>query len=198
MRVVLPGRALVLVAGMPGAGKSTLLASLPRDPQVAVLDSDTQRAAMRRLLPGVRYRYYRWLVHLLHRLAVLRAACSAVAVVVVHLPATDPTSRAVLARLAALTGRAAHLLWLHVDAADARRGQRTRGRVVSHGSFSAHAARAASTTAALRDGPAGGWTKVRILDRTAAAGGLRLVHGTCPPRRVVLDAGAPPRRARPR
>lgn len=175
VRIEVPGRALVLVAGMPGAGKSTLLAGLPPDPRVAVLDSDTQRAALRRALPGLRYRHYRWLVHLLHRLAVLRAACSAVPVVVVHLPATDPTTRAVLARLAARTGRAAHLLWLHVDAADARRGQRERGRVVSPGSFSAHAERAASTTAALREGPGGGWQEVRVLDRAATAGGLRLV-----------------------
>jgi predicted kinase len=198
VRVVVPERALVLVAGMPGAGKSTLLAALPPDPRVAVLDSDAQRAALRRLLPGVRYRHYRWLVHLLHRLLVLRAACSAVPVVVVHLPATDPATRAVLARLAALTGRRAHLLWLHVDAADARRGQRERGRVVPPSSFSAHAARAATTTAALRNGPTGGWHEVRVLDRAATAGGLRLVPGGGPPQRGVIEAGAPSTRARPR
>jgi predicted kinase len=198
VRVAVPTRALVLVAGMPGAGKSTLLAALPPDPRVAVLDSDVQRAALRRALPGLRYRHYRWLVHLLHRLAVLRAACSAVPVVVVHLPATDPATRAVLARLAALTGRTAHLLWLHIDAADALRGQRERGRVVPHGSFSAHAARAASTTEALRDGPAGGWHEVRILDRAATAGGLRLVPGGGPPQRGVIGAGAPSVRPGPR
>ncbi|MHA6784469.1 AAA family ATPase [Pseudonocardia saturnea] len=194
MRVVLPERALVLVAGMPGAGKSTLLAALPPDPRVAVLDSDAQRAALRRLLPGVRYRHYRWLVHLLHRLAVLGAAFSAVPVVVVHLPATDPGTRAVVARLAALTGRSAHLLWLHVDAADALSGQCERGRVVPAGSFHTHAERAVATTRALGDGMREGWHEVRVLDRAATAGGLRLAHGERP----MIDASAPPVRARPR
>lgn len=194
VRVAVPGRALVLVAGMPGAGKSTLLAALPPDPRVAVLDSDARRATLRGLFPGVAYRHYRWLVHLLHRLAVLWAALSGVPVVVVHLPATDPATRAVLARLAAVTGRTAHLLWLHVDPADARRGQRERGRVVPDGSFYAHAARAASASAALHDGPAGGWHEVRVLDRAATAGGLRLAHGERP----MIDASAPPVWARPR
>jgi predicted kinase len=49
VRLVLPGRSLLLVAGMPGAGKSTLLARLPARPDVVVLDSDAQRAALRPL-----------------------------------------------------------------------------------------------------------------------------------------------------
>ncbi|MDN5932847.1 MAG: Zeta toxin, partial [Pseudonocardia sp.] len=157
-------------------------------------DSDARRATLRGLFPCVAYRHYRWLVHLLHRLAVLWAALSGVPVVVVHLPATDPATRAVLARLAAVTGRTAHLLWLHIDPADARRGQRERGRVVPDGSFSAHAARAASASAALRDGPAGGWHEVRVLDRAATAGGLRLAHAE----RAAVGASAPSGWSRPR
>jgi predicted kinase len=117
LRLHLPGRTLLLVAGMPGAGKSTLLGSLPRSPELVVLDSDEHRRALARLLPGIAYRRYRPLVHLLHRLAVVRAAWSATPTVVVHLPATDSSTRAVVALLARLTGRTAHLLWLHVDPA---------------------------------------------------------------------------------
>lgn len=175
MRVAVPGRALVLVGGMPGAGKSTLLAGLAPDPRVVVLDSDVHRARLRRALPHARYGAYRWLVHLAHRCAVLRAACSRTEVVVVHLPATGPGTRAVLARLAALTGRRAHLLWLHVDAEQALHGQRVRGRVVGAGSFAGHAARAAATTADLLTGHVPpGWHEVTVLDRDRARAGLVL------------------------
>jgi predicted kinase len=174
----LPGRTLLLVAGMPGAGKSTLLAALPDRPGQVVLDSDAYRVALRRLLPGVPYGAYRPLVHLWHRLAVLVAASSAAPTVVVHLPATDPATRAGVARLAALTGRSAHLLWLHVDTEEARRGQHARGRVVPDASFAAHAERAAGTAAALLDDPPEGWSGVTVLDRSAARAGLRLASGT--------------------
>lgn len=178
VRLALPGRTLLLVAGMPGAGKSRLLAGLPAAPGVAVLDSETYRAVLRRVLHPLPYAVYRPLVHLWHRLAVLRAAASRARTVVVHLPATDAGTRAAVARLAALTGRSAHLLWLHVDAEEARRGQRDRGRVVPDPSFRAHAVRAARTTAELREGerpPA--WGTVTVLDRDAALPGLRLDSG---------------------
>lgn len=168
--IAVRGRALLLVAGVPGAGKSTLLASLPPDPRVAVLDSDAQRAALRRALPRARYRHYRALVHMWHRAAVVVAAASAVPVVVVHLPATDPGTRAAVARLAALTGRSAHLVWFTVDPGEARRGQHERGRLVPDASFARHAAAAARTP----DGH--GWASVTVTDRTRARGGLRLDH----------------------
>ena len=114
-RIDLPGRTLLLVAGMPGAGKSTLLARLPAAAGLVVLDSDAYRDALRRVLPGLPYAWYRPLVHLWHRIAVLLAALSDVPTLVVHLPATDERTRAAVARLAALTGRSAHLLWLHAD-----------------------------------------------------------------------------------
>lgn len=169
VRLELPGRALVLVAGMPGAGKSTLLAGLPADPRVRVLDSDAQRAGLGRVLPGVPYGSYRWLVHLLHRAGVLWAAASATPVVVVHLPATDPGTRAALARLAALTGRSAHLLWLRVDPAEALRGQARRGRIVPGASFTRHAAAAAHVPEAAPE-----WAGVTVLDRERARAGLVL------------------------
>ena len=174
VRLALPGRTLLLVAGMPGAGKSTLLARLPARPDVVVLDSDAQRAALRPVFGAVPYRRYRPLVHAWHRLAVLVAAFSAVPTVVVHLPATSARTRSVVALLARWTGRAAHLLWLQVDPADARAGQRDRGRVVEEASFAGHASRALATTDALRDGPPPGYAEVTVLDRRAAAGGLCL------------------------
>jgi predicted kinase len=174
VRLALPGRSLLLVAGMPGAGKSTLLARLPARPDVAVLDSDTQRAALQPVFGAVPYRSYRPLVHAWHRLAVLVAAFSAVPTVVVHLPATAARTRAAVALLARMSGRAAYLLWLHVDPADARAGQRARGRVVGDASFSGHAGRALATTDALRDGPPPGFAEVTVLDRRAAARGVCL------------------------
>jgi hypothetical protein len=174
----MPGRSLLLVAGMPGAGKSTLLAGLPGAPGVVVLDSETYRAALRAALPTLPYACYRPLVHLLHRLAVLVAAVSGAPTVVVHLPATDAVTRRFVARLAAWTGRDAHLLWLHVDAAEARRGQRERGRIVPDRSFAGHAERAAAATAELGATPAAaGWRSVTVVDRDEARAGLRLDTG---------------------
>ena len=177
VRLRLPGRSLLLVAGMPGAGKSTLLARVLRSPGLVVLDSDVHRAALARRLPGVAYRRYRPLVHLLHRLALLRAACSGASTVVVHLPATTAFTRAAVALLAALTGRTAHLLWLHVDPEEALAGQRDRGRLVPSGSFAGHARRAVATHARLRRRRPWGFRGVTLLDRTAARAGL--VLDTC-------------------
>jgi hypothetical protein len=162
---------------MPGAGKSTLLAGLEPRPDVVVLDSDAQRAALAGALPGVPYAWLRPLVHLSHRLAVLVAAASDVPVVVVHLPATDARVRAAVARLAATTGRAAHLVWLDVGEADARQGQRERGRIVPEGSFAEHARRATDTASALRAGPEPGWRSAVVLDRATARAGLHLDTG---------------------
>jgi predicted kinase len=177
VRLALPGRTLLLVAGMPGAGKSTLLASLPAAAWMTVLDSDAQRAALRPIARGVPYAWQRPVVHLLHRTAVVVAAVSATPTVVVHLPATQPGTRAAVARLAAATGREAHLLWLQADAEEARRAQYERGRVVPEASFSAHARRAATTAAELLREPPPGWRSVTVLDRAAARGGLRLDTG---------------------
>ncbi len=174
VRLVVPGRTLVLVAGLPGAGKSTLLAGLPPRPETVVLDSDDHRAALARRFRRLPYRRYRALVHLRHRLAAVGAACSGAPTVVVHLPATSVVLRTAVALLAALTGRAAHLLWLHVDPDEALRGQRERGRIVPSGSFAGHAHRAVTATAALAAGRAPGWRTVTVVDRAAARGGLVL------------------------
>lgn len=178
------------MAGMPGAGKSTLLAGLPDVPGLVVVDSETYRVQLRRVFGALPYGGYRPLVHLLHRLAVVVAASSRAPTVVIHLPATKPGTRAAVARLAALTGRAAHLLWLHVDPAVARRGQCERGRVVPESSFAGHAARAVVTAAELRDRPPPGWRSVTVLDRARGRGGLVLDTTPSPP--VGTGVGGPP------
>ncbi|WP_345611059.1 AAA family ATPase [Pseudonocardia adelaidensis] len=190
VRLALPGRTLLLVAGMPGAGKSTLLASLPAAAGLTVLDSEAQRAALRPVAGGVPYAWQRPVVHLMHRTAVVGAAVSATPTVVVHLPATQPRTRAAMARLAAATGRDAHLLWLQADAAEARRGQYARGRVVQEHSFCAHARRAERTAAELLGDPPPGWRSVTVVDRAAASGGLRLVTDPEPARGAGTAAGS--------
>jgi len=179
IRLFVSGRALVLVAGMPGAGKSTLLAGLRRDPGTVVLDSDDHRVALARRFPRLPYRRYRALVHLRHRAAVVRAAFSDASTVVVHLPATSTVLRSAVALVAAMTGRTAHLLWLHVDPAEALRGQRDRGRLIPSASFAGHVRRAAAITAALREGRAIGWRTVTVADRSAARAGLVLDPSPC-------------------
>jgi predicted kinase len=194
VRLALPGRTLLLVAGMPGAGKSTLLASLPPADGLTLLDSEAQRAALRPLAGGMPYAVQRPVVHLLHRTAVVAAAMSATPTVVVHLPATQPGIRAAMARLAAVTRREAHLLWLQADAAEARRGQYARGRLVQEASFCAHARRAERTAAELLGDPPPGWRSVTVLDRAAARGGLRLdtdpaVNAPTEPTRIPSRSG---------
>jgi adenylylsulfate kinase-like enzyme len=179
IRLVVSGRALVLVAGMPGAGKSTLLAGLRRGPGIVVLDSDDHRVALARRFPRLPYRRYRALVHLRHRAVVVRAAFSDASTVVVHLPATSTVLRSAVALVAAMTGRTAHLLWLHVDPAEALRGQRDRGRLVPSASFAGHVRRAEAATAALREGRAIGWRTVTVADRSAARAGLVLDPSPC-------------------
>ena len=161
VRLALPGRTLLVVAGMPGAGKSTLLAGLPRVSEVAVLDSEQQRTTLARRWPGVPYRRYRPLVHLRHRLALVRAARVAAA----------------LALLAALTGRTAHLLWLDVEPVDALRGQRDRGRMVPSRSFAGHARRGEATRTRLRVRAPRGFAHATVLDRAEARAGLVLDTG---------------------
>lgn len=176
VRLHVPGRTLVLVAGLPGAGKSTLLATLPPDASTTVLDSEQVRARLGRRLPaGTGYPTYRWAVHLLHRVAVVRAALAGPDTVVVHLPSTTEGIRWAVRLLARCGGRDAHLLWVHAEAAEALAGQHVRGRVVRPRAFAAHAARAGDVAERLRrEGPPPGWTSARVLDRSCAHRGLRM------------------------
>ncbi|ANY08259.1 AAA family ATPase [Pseudonocardia sp. HH130630-07] len=173
----LPGRSLLLVAGLPGAGKSTLLAGLAGIEGVRVLDSGSARSALAGRLPaGTPYPVYRWLTHLVHRASVAGVCAGPVPTVVVHLPATAPRVRAVVRGLARLTRRDPHLLWLDVPADEALDGQRARGRVVRPRPFAAHARRAERTAVRLRTGLEPGWTSIRSTDRSGARRGLALAQ----------------------
>jgi len=176
VRLAVPGRVLLLVAGVPGAGKSTLLRHLPSREGLLVLDSEVQRVRLGRVFPRVPYPRLRPWVHLLHRLAVVAAACGAAPTVVVHLPATGSGLRRAVLVLARFAGRTPQLLWIEAPAADALRGQADRGRVVEQGSFARHVARAEGVAARIRgDGLGEGWAAETALDRHDAAGGLLLV-----------------------
>lgn len=173
--LALPGRVLLLVAGVPGAGKSTLLRRVPTGDTLRVLDSEVQRDRLVRLLPDVPYPRLRPWVHLLHRLAVVGVACGAVPTVVVHLPATGAGLRRAVRGLALATGREPHLLWIEAPAAEALCGQAARGRMVERGSFARHVARAAGVAERIRGGTLGErWVSATALDRRAASRGLVL------------------------
>lgn len=175
VRLHVPARSLVLVAGLPGAGKSTLLGTLRPDPTVVVLDSDAARHRVAARLPATTpYAGYRWAVHLLHRCSAVRAALAGPETVVVHLPATGERVRAAVLALARWSGREAHLLWVHAEPSEALAGQHGRGRVVRGKAFSWHAARAGHVAASLRSGPPEGWASARVVDRACARRGLAL------------------------
>ncbi|MCE0768171.1 ATP-binding protein [Pseudonocardia kujensis] len=173
VRLSVPGRALVLVAGVPGAGKSTLLRRMPQRPGLRVFDSETQRDLLTRVLPGVPYPRIRALVHFLHRVAAVLAATGSARVVVVHLPATSTRLRRLVRGLARLTGRAAYLVWIDAAPEEALRGQADRGRVIQSRSFARHVRRADGVAAAIRAGTLGEpWARTISLDRPTAARGL--------------------------
>jgi len=176
LRLRVPGRSLVLVAGVPGAGKSTLLRGLPPRPGVRVLDSESYRNRFARVLPGTPYARVRPLVHLLHRSAAILAAAGRAPTVVVHLPATGRGLRRGALRLARATGRSAHLVWVDAAPEEAVRGQARRGRMVAGRSFARHVVRAEGVAARIADGRLDEpWAGAVVLDRGAAAHGLDLL-----------------------
>jgi cation:H+ antiporter len=193
--VLLPvsGRSLVLVAGIPGAGKSTLMRTLRPDRTLRISDSDPLRSAVMRRLPrGMRYGLVRPLVHLLHRASVVCLALGPATTVVVHLPATSARLRRAVTALARLSRRTACLVWLDVPAAEARDGQRARGRMVTARSFERHARRARQASEQIRGRQLGeGWATTLLLDREAARAGLRIQIGDRPRhhREELVSAG---------
>jgi hypothetical protein len=161
-------RSLVVLAGLPGAGKSTLLARLESgDAPVVVLDSDQVRARLRSAFPAsLPYRYYRPLVHLVHRLRVLSFALGSTGLLVVHEPSTRPTTRAWLVLIGALTGRFRQFLWLDATPEQAMAGQVERGRLVRGGSFARHVRRAAWLRGKFAEGwVPRGWHALTVLTR---------------------------------
>jgi hypothetical protein len=137
-------RALVVVGGIPGAGKSTLLRGFTGVPDLRVLDPEQVADPLMRRLVGVPYSALRPLVHTVHWLRILGALLWHDGVVVVHETATRAAARAALVTWALVTARTAHLVWLDIDPATARREQWTRRRVLSYASFARHVRRAST------------------------------------------------------
>ncbi|MGW3469213.1 AAA family ATPase [Saccharopolyspora sp. NPDC000995] len=169
-------RSLVVLAGLPGAGKSTVLRKLHGGNDISTLDSDQVRARLRKVLPvHLPYRYYRPLVHLVHRSRIAWKCLRTSGPVVAHEPATRATTRVLLLMFGWLTARQRVLVWLHADAREALAGQRARGRLIRSRSFQRHVLRADRMDHRLRGGAAPrGWSRVHLFTRNQVVDGLRL------------------------
>ena len=171
-----PAGSLVLVGGVPGAGKTTLLRRLAvaAPGPVRVLDPEAWRSRLSRVIPpGVPYRLWRPLVHLLHY-ATAAAALRGGGSLLVHETATRPVLRRWLAGLARRSGRQAHLLLLDVDLPAARHGQVARDRVLGRRPFRRHWRRWLDLRDRLLAQPSAGvlgregWASCMVCDRRAA------------------------------
>jgi predicted kinase len=116
---------VVVVAGLPGAGKTTLVAAEPR-----AVDSDAVREAWAPRLAPLPYRIWRPLVHAGHWVAIWRALGRSDGVVVVR-PFTSTRARRSVLRRALRHHAAVHLVVVEATPAQAREGQRARGRMIS-------------------------------------------------------------------
>ena len=164
----LPRAALLVVGGVPGAGKTTLLSRIDA-PGSLVLDPEPIRDRFQRQLGRVPYRLWRPLVHAEHYLRVL-VALPGPSGLIVHDTGTSGWRRRLLVGLARRCGRTGHLLLLDVTAEAALEGQRRRHRTLRRSSFATHWRNWHQLRAELStpDGPAEGWTSIRLLDRPAA------------------------------
>lgn len=169
-------RSLVVLAGLPGAGKSTVLGKLRGGKDISTLDSDQVRARLRKVLPdSLPYRYYRPLVHLVHRSRIAWTCLRTPGPVVAHEPATRATTRVLLLMFGWLTGRQRVLVWLHADPREALAGQQARGRLIRSGSFQRHVLRADRMHQRLLGGAAPhGWHRVHLFTRNQVVDGVRL------------------------
>ena len=154
MDLTFPSDSVVVVAGVPGAGKTTLLRRAVDRSVARVVDTDDRAHRGPLLYPG----HYARIV----------AAIAGRRPVVIHSRGTLPVTRRMIALLARLRGRPAHLVLLHADRASAEAGQRGRGRMVSQEEMDRQVAR---WHALMADGgPTGeGWASVQVLDRETAS-----------------------------
>jgi predicted kinase len=150
---------VVVVAGLPGAGKTTLVAAEPR-----AVDSDAVREAWAPRLAPLPYRIWRPLVHARHWVAIWRALGRSDGVVVVR-PFTSTWTRRSVLRRALRHHAAVHLVVVEATPAQAREGQRARGRTISARAMRRHERRWASANLAAEP-----WTTMtRVPSRAARA-----------------------------
>lgn len=187
-----------MVAGIPGAGKSTLIHRLfdgpAAQPNTVVLDSADVRATLaRRFGRRVPYNVYRPAVHTLHYARI--AAWTLLGPprdLVVHECGTRDWARRTVARLAAVRGREAHLLFLDTSPEQALAGQRSRGRVVRTKAFVRHSHSWVRLRSAIDEAaatPAGTSSRARLVRRVTGAPSLRR-EGWTSARSITRDQAA--------
>ena len=166
-----PQGVLVVVGGLPGSGKTTLLRRLlaERDPGVLGLDSEDVAARLQAAAPPVPYRRLRPLVHVWHRLRVLRVVAGPAPVVVLTDPWTRRWWRAAVLSAARRAGRSVRLVLLDTSPEVAESGQTARGRTIPARSMRRHAThwRTLLESAAAPAGDAGP-AAVTVVDRPRA------------------------------
>jgi predicted kinase len=179
--------AVIVVAGMPGAGKTTLIRRAVDRDAATVLDTDDLRAG--RASPPR-------LLNLRHYLRIV-AAMRTPRPLVIHTRGSRAPLRRLIATLARLHGRPAHLLLLDADRSAAEAGQRARGRTLAARKMD----REAAGWRTLIDGPerlAGeGWASTVLLARPEAARIAALEFGPTAREFGRLTPGPSPARARP-
>lgn len=161
-----PSNAAVLVAGVPGAGKSTLVARAADPGTAVVLDTDPLRRRWASALAPIPYPVWRPLVHVAHLARAWRALGRADGAVVIAEPATRGVVRRLLVRRARRAGRTVHLLGVHATAAQARAGQRARGRTIRRSALERHLRRWPGVAVRARRE---GFATVAVLPRDVAA-----------------------------
>lgn len=176
----MPPDSLVVLAGLPGAGKTTLLRRLAgaRAPRVRALDAEEVAARLRRRAGRVPYRLLRPAVHGLHLLHVLREVAGRADCVLTTDPMTSAVHRALLRVAAACCGRSVHVVLVDATAAQAREGQRVRGRTVGQRRMARHVTRSARLRTQLaRTGRMSFVDDLLVLPRADAARTDALVVG---------------------
>ena len=189
--LAVPAGSLVVLAGLPGAGKTTLLRRLrdARVPGLRAVDAEEVAARLRHCASRVPYRLLRPVVHALHLLRVVREVLGGADCVLTTDPMTSPVRRALLRAAAAVSGRSLHVVLVDATAAQAREGQRRRGRALGRRRMARHVVRAARLHTALeRTGGMSFVDDVLVVPRDVAARTDRLRVG---PARLSLR---PPRR----
>ncbi|GIH96158.1 ATP-binding protein [Planobispora siamensis] len=172
-----PAGSLVLLTGLPGAGKSTLLDRLyglrgdetaPVNADgVLIIDSRQSRAWWSPRLVALHPRLRTPIVHTTHMARIVGAVLRG-HTVVAHSRGTWPHILYGLAWFARLRGTQMHLVMLDVDPEIARKGQISRGRVVSTVLFARHCRRWDRLVSRARTGALPPAASVTVLDRSSA------------------------------